>query len=327
MQVIIPLAGHGTRLLPLTETVPKPLVHVAGRPILDYLLEAIAPLNVEELILITGHLGDKVEQYVREHHAGTVRIVEQRVMDGTGGAVWLARPFITGPVLILFADTLFDADLTLIERTDADGIMWVKEVENPEAFGVIVTDDDGNVREIIEKQPQPVSNLANIGLFYIRNWQGMFEGLERVMSEPPINGEFFLTYAFQDMIDRGGRIRTARVAGWYDCGTLDTVLETNRHLLTGGRGTHQAAPDGVTIHPPVRIDPSAGLRNCTIGPNVCIEDGSSVDSSRLQDTVVGSNCRLVNSTFERCLIGDGVTLESVDHRNKIIAKSGVAGAR
>ena len=321
MQIIIPLAGHGTRLLPLTETVPKPLVHVAGRPILDYLLEAIAPLDTDELILITGHLGDKVEKYVDEQYRGTVRIIEQRVMDGTGGAVWLAQPFITGPVLILFADTLFDADLSLIERADADGIIWVNEVKNPESFGVIVTDGDGYVREIIEKQRKPASNLANIGLFYIRNWQGMFEGLERVMSEPPIRGEWFLTYAFQDMINRGGRILTAKVGGWYDCGTLDTLLETNRHLVNGARGTPRPAQHGVTIHAPVRIDPDVSLRNCTIGPNVCIEEGSTVDSSRLNDTMVGANCRLVESTLERCLVGDGVSLERVKHRDRVIARN------
>jgi len=326
MQVVIPLAGQGTRLLPLTETVPKPLVHVAGRPILDYLLEAIAPLDVEELVLITGHLGDQVENYVTKHYRGPIRIVEQDVMDGTGGAVWRARPFIHTPVLILFADTLFDADLTLIQRIDADGVMWVNEVENPESFGVVITDDNGYVRKIIEKQRQASSNLANIGLFYIKDWQGMFEGLERVMSEPPIKGEWFLTYAFQDMIDRGRNILSARVEGWYDCGTLNTMLETNRHLLNCARGKPQPAPHGVTIHAPVRIAPDVELRNCTIGPNVCIEDGSVVVSARLRDTMVGRKCRVVGSTLERCLVGDSVSLEQVEHRNRIITRDGMADA-
>ena len=121
MKVIVPLAGKGTRLLPLTKRVPKPLVHVAGRPVMDYVMDAIAGFDVEELIVITGHLKEIVERYIVEHYGVTARFVEQKRLDGTAGAIDLARPYVNGPVLIIFVDTLFEADLSLIRTTDADG--------------------------------------------------------------------------------------------------------------------------------------------------------------------------------------------------------------
>ena len=124
MKVIVPLAGKGTRLLPLTKRVPKPLVHVAGRPVMDYVMDAIAGFDVEELIVITGHLKEIVERYIVEHYGVTARFVEQKRLDGTAGAIDLARPYVNGPVLIIFVDTLFEADLSLIRTTDADGILW-----------------------------------------------------------------------------------------------------------------------------------------------------------------------------------------------------------
>ncbi|HEY2824070.1 MAG TPA: sugar phosphate nucleotidyltransferase, partial [Gemmatimonadales bacterium] len=128
MKVIIPLAGKGTRLLPITNTVPKPLLKVAGRPVMDYVLDKLQGLEVEELIFITGHLKEQVERYVRQHYKLPARFVEQKVQDGTAGAVNLARPFVDSPVLIIFVDTVFDADLTQIRKSQDDGIIWAKEV-------------------------------------------------------------------------------------------------------------------------------------------------------------------------------------------------------
>ena len=171
MKVIVPLAGKGTRLLPLTKRVPKPLIRVAGRPVMDYVMDAIAGLDLEELIVITGHLKDVVERYIVEHYDVKARFVEQKMLDGTAGAINLARPYVKGPVLIIFVDTLFDADLSLIKTADADGIIWTKEVEDYRRFGVIVTDGRGYMTRIVEKPDTPVSRLANIGLQYIKDWK------------------------------------------------------------------------------------------------------------------------------------------------------------
>ncbi len=217
MKVIVPLAGKGTRLLPLTKRVPKPLVRVAGRPVMDYVMDAVQPLDVEEIIVITGHLKDVVERYIVSHYDVPAKFVEQKTLDGTAGAINLARPYVNGPVLIIFVDTLFEADLSLVKRVDADGIIWAKEVEDYQRFGVIVTDEQGYMKRIVEKPSTPVSRLANIGLQYVRDWQALFDGIAHVLTEPPgKGGEYYLTDAFQHMVDRGRRLFTASVGGWYD---------------------------------------------------------------------------------------------------------------
>ena len=234
MQVIIPLAGKGSRLRPHTHLVPKPMLKVAGRPVMDWVMDRLDGLDVSELIFITGHLKEQVEAYARARYKIPSRFVEQRVQDGTAGAVNLARPFVHEPVLIIFVDTVFEADLTLINRTDADGIIWAKEVEDYQRFGVVVTDKDGFMTKIVEKPKTPVSKLANIGLYYIKAVDSLWAGIDHVLAQPKNQGEYFLTDAFQWMIEHGKKILTAEVGGWYDCGKLDALLETNAILLKKG---------------------------------------------------------------------------------------------
>jgi glucose-1-phosphate thymidylyltransferase len=304
MKVIVPLAGKGTRLLPLTKTVPKPLIRVAGRPVMDYVMDQVGQLDVEELIIITGHLKDRVEQYVRENYHFPARFVEQKVQDGTASAVDLARPYVNGPVLIIFVDTLFDADLGLIKRVDADGIIWVKEVEDYQRFGVVVTDERGYMRRIVEKPSEPISKLANIGLYYIRDWKTLFDGIAWTRSRPPHEGEYFLTDAFQYMADQGKRLLTASVGGWYDCGKIDTVLETNRHLLEKGGARRPRPHAQVRVLEPVYVADGVELEDCTIGPNVSIDPGAVVKTSVLRDAIVGARAKIVGSTVEQSLVGD-----------------------
>lgn len=317
MKVIVPLAGKGTRLLPLTKRVPKPLVRVAGRPVMDYVMDAVKPLDVDEIIVITGHLKDVVEKYIVTHYDIPARFVEQKTLDGTAGAINLARPYVQGPVLIIFVDTLFEADLNLVNRTDADGIIWVKEVEDYQRFGVIVTDAKGHMTRIVEKPSTPVSRLANIGLQYVRDWKLLFEGIAHVLTQPPgKGGEFYLTDAFQYMVDHGKRLLTAPVGGWYDCGKVDTLLETNRHLLEHGRSKAPAVPPpGCKIVPPVYIEDGVTLADATIGPNVSLEAGSQVVKSSVANSILGRKVRVTGSTIRDSLIGDDQTIEG----KKIVA--------
>src|SRR6478735_6974978 len=184
MQVIIPLAGKGTRLRPHTHLVPKPMLKVAGRPVMDYVMDRLQGLPVSELIFITGHLKEQVEAYATSRYRYPSRFVEQKVQDGTAGAVDLARPFVREDVLIVFVDTVFEADLTLITRTDADGIIWAKEVEDYQRFGVVVSDANGFMTKIVEKPKEPISKRANIGLYYIRNWKLLYEGIDAILERP-----------------------------------------------------------------------------------------------------------------------------------------------
>ena len=312
MIVIIPAGGYGTRMRPHTHTRPKPLVPVAGRPSLAVILDALKPLPVEEVIIITGRMGEQMEEYVASHYDFKARFIEQKVMRGQADAIALAEPYIQGgDLMTIFVDTLFEADLTLVNRVDADGIIWAKEVEDYQRFGVIVTDAQGYMKRIVEKPSTPVSRLANIGLQYVRDWKALFDGIAHVLTQPPgKGGEYYLTDAFQYMVDHGRRLFTASVAGWYDCGKVDTLLETNRHVLDNGRARVPKNPgSGLTIVPPVYIEDGVEIRNSTVGPNVSLEAGSRVTDSTIANSILGKNVRVVGSTVRDSVIGDDQLIE------------------
>ena len=314
MKVIIPLAGKGTRLRPHTHLVPKPMLKIAGKPVMDYILEDLERLGgVEQVVYVTGHLKEKVENHARTKFAKLPAVfVEQVVQDGTAGAVKLAQPYVDQDVLIIFVDTIFETDLSVIKNTDADGIIWVKEVEDYQRFGVVVTDADGNMTQIIEKPSTPISKRANIGLYYMKNWKLLFEGIDHTLTQPKHKGEYYLTDAFQYMIDKGAKIKVIDVEGWYDAGKLDTLLSTNRTVLEKGSSRRpKSVPSGVTIHDPVYIEDDVTLKTSTIGPNVSLGAGSSVEGSTLSDTIIGKQCTVKGSTLSNSLIGDEVTIEGL----------------
>ena len=313
MKVIIPLAGKGTRLRPHTHLVPKPMLRIAGKPVMAYILEDLAALgNVEQIIYITGHLKERVEQYARESFSFPSVFVEQKVQDGTAGAVALARKYVDQPVLIVFVDTIFDADLSVIKNTDADGIIWTKEVEDYERFGVVVTDKDEHMTRIVEKPKTPISKRANIGLYYIRNWKLLFEGIDHVLKQPANKGEYYLTDAFQYMIDKGAKIKVIDVEGWYDAGKLDTLLETNRVVLENGKSRRPDRATDSKIIDPVYVEAGATITGSTIGPNVSIGAGTVVEGSTLSDTIIGGKSRIVNSKLTMSMIGDEVVVEGYE---------------
>ncbi len=313
MKVIIPLAGKGTRLRPHTHTVPKPMLKVAGKPVMDYVMDDVAKLKgVEQVVYITGHLKDAVEKHARSAYAIPGVFVEQKVQDGTAGAVDLARPYIDQPVLIIFVDTIFDADLSVIEGSTDDGIIWTKEVEDYQRFGVVVTDKDGHMTRIVEKPSEPISKRANIGLYYIRNWKLLYEGIAHVLKQPTNKGEYYLTDAFQYMIEKGAKIRVIDVAGWYDAGKLDTLLETNRTMLEKGRSLIPTRGlKNVEVVGAVRIEEGARVTDSVIGPNVVIGKDTEVTNCTLRDTIVGDRGALRGCVLTDSMVGDHALLESV----------------
>jgi glucose-1-phosphate thymidylyltransferase len=313
MKVIIPLAGKGTRLRPHTHLTPKPMLKVAGKPVISYLLDDLKSLGgIEQIVYITGHLKEKVEEYARKEYDFPAVFVEQTVQNGTATAVDLARPYVDQPVLIIFVDTIFDADLSLVHNTDADGIIWVKEVEDYQRFGVVLTDANGFMTKIVEKPSTPISKRANIGLYYIRNWKLLYEGISYVMKQPANKGEYYLTDAFQYMIDHGAKIKVVDVEGWYDAGKLDTLLDTNRAMLERGRARRPATvPAGSKIIDPVYIEEGVTLTNATVGPNVSIHAGAVIERSTLRDTIIGSKSTISDCELTGSLVGDEVVLEGV----------------
>ena len=290
MQAIIPLAGKGTRLRPLTHTRPKPLVEVANRPVLDHVLDRLIEAGVDEVVCITGYLREQIRDHLETEYAGLEKhYVQQEEQLGTAHAIRLAEPFVDGPVLVIFVDTIFEADLSVLdERPDDDGVIWVKEVEDYQRFGVVVTDDDGYMTRIVEKPDEPVSRLAS----------------------DPMLGEYFLTDAFQHMIDEGARISTAEVDGWWDCGKFGTLLSTNRELLERGLA-REPEGEAVRARGPVLVDPTATLEDVELGPNVAVAGGAEVFGCRLQDCIVGGHARLEDCRLERSVVGAHAVLRRV----------------
>jgi glucose-1-phosphate thymidylyltransferase len=312
MKVIIPLAGKGTRLRPHTHLTPKPMMKVAGKPVMSYVLDELKKLgNVEQIIYITGHLKEKVEEFARTEIDVPSVFIEQKVQDGTAGAIALAREYVDQPVLIIFVDTIFDADLSKVRSVDADGIIWVKEVEDYQRFGVVVTDKDGNMTKIVEKPKTPISKRANIGLYYIRNWKLLFEGIDYTLKQPKNQGEYFLTDAFQYMIDKGAKIRVIDVEGWYDAGKIETMLETNEAMLERGRARRPKNTGDSTIIDPVYIEDNVTLRKSKVGPNVSIGAGTVLDGTEVSHSIIGSKTKITKSVLRNSLVGDEVVLEGV----------------
>lgn len=313
MKVIIPLAGKGTRLRPHTHVTPKPMLKVAGRPVMSYVMDDVLKLgDVEQVVYITGHLKDKVEAYARTTYDIPSVFIEQAVQDGTAGAVALAKPFADQPLLIIFVDTIFDADLTIIKDSDDDGIIWTKEVEDYQRFGVVVTDVHGHMTKIVEKPKEPISKRANIGLYYIKNWKLLYEGIDHVLTTAPNKGEWYLTDAFQYMIDHGAKIKVVDVDGWYDAGQLETLLDTNRTMLEKGRARRPATlGEGATIVEPVYIEDGCTIEHATVGPNVSLGAGSTVRHSSVANAVIGANTTVEHTQLHDAFLGDRVVVWGV----------------
>jgi glucose-1-phosphate thymidylyltransferase len=231
MNVIIPAAGIGSRLRPHTHTLPKALLHVAGKPILGHILDIITRLDADEISVVTGFMGDDVEKYVRNRYNRPIRFVRQEELLGLGYAVHLALAGLDDrPVLILLGDTIVETDLPdFISR--GDNVLGLLPVDNPQRFGIADV-AEGVVTRLVEKPDQPQSNLAIIGLYYISTVAGLRKHLDRMIASNQKNhGEFQLTDALQAMIEDGVRFVPYSVDGWYDCGECETLINTNRHLL------------------------------------------------------------------------------------------------
>ena len=327
MKVIVPVAGKGTRLRPHTHTKPKSLVRVAGKPILGHLVDRIRSLPMEELILIIDPDESK-EASIREFLGATapvpVRYVRQTELKGPAHAIFLARQYIDQDVLIIFNDTLFDADLSQIETHQGDGIIWVREVEDPRRFGLVELVGNRIVR-LVEKPEVPTSNLAMIGMYYLKDGPALMQHIERVMLEGrTVNGEFYLPDPLQLMLDEGYRLEAARVQGWYDCGTIEALLDTNRVLLANGHQKETDTMESVII-PPVCIEEGAHIRRSVVGPYVSIASGAVVENSIIRDSILNEGATVHDALLQRSLIGEHAFVKGGFKRLNVGDSSAVQG--
>ncbi len=302
---IIPVAGRGTRLRPHTERRAKTLLHVAGKPILAHILDELTAADVRRVVLVVGVHGDQVREWVAAHYQLEVAFVEQREPLGNGHAVYVARDYLgEGRALVTFGDTIIRAHLAdLLARRESSA--GVKTVDDPRRFGIAEVDADGFVTRLVEKPSAPTTNLAVCGLYLIQHPERLREALERLVSEGRRErGEFWLVDALQLMLDGGERMRPYPITHWYDCGTIEALLQANRDLLTLDDPPAPVIPDAVII-PPVVINPRAEISRSVVGPYVSVGAGARISGSVVRDSVVHPNARVTDALLTGVVIGGG----------------------
>jgi len=308
MKVIIPLAGFGKRMRPHTWSKPKPLLNVAGKPMLGHILDKLARLDVpvDELTFVVGWLGDQIQEYYEASgYPYPARYVEQKELLGQAHALWLAREHLSGPVLIIFVDTIFDADLHKLDESGLDGVLYVKEVADPRRFGVAVLGPDGRATRLVEKPDTFDNRLAVVGVYYVRDSAWLIRAIEELMAHNiQAKGEYWLADALNLMMEQGASFGVRQVTVWEDCGTPKDVLQTNRYLLEHGQDNgDQATPINSVIIPPVYIASTARFENSIVGPYVTISERSSVVNSIVRDSIIDEDASINDTMLDRSLIG------------------------
>ena len=316
LKIVIPTAGFGTRLRPLTWSKPKPLVSLAGKTVLDYLLDmfrTVPDFNDAEFVIILGsYLGDQIKAYISKKYPGwTVHYAIQPEMKGQSDAFWQAREYLKGPMLMAFSDTLIENKFDFLSDKKADAVAWVKPVPDPRRFGVAEVDQSGWVKKLIEKPSDMSNNLAVVGCYYFREGEALISAIEeQIERNISLKNEYYLADAINIMLERGIRMRTEKVNVWLDAGTSEALLETNRYLLEHGRENSQKLmdmPDTVII-PPVNIHPAARVSTSVIGPNVSLGEGAVVQNSLIKNSIVGPGSHVTASMLEGSLLGHNVVI-------------------
>ncbi len=303
MKAVILLAGLGTRLRPHTYSRPKPLVNVAGKPVLGHILDGMAEIQFEEIIFVVGYLGDQIEKYVTTTYPHlNARFVVQEEMRGQAHAINLAREFIDQEVLIIFGDTIWETDWSRLQRVTSDGLIYCHEVPDPRRFGV-VTLEYGYVTRFVEKPQEPISNLAVVGVYYFKAWQKIMQAIDDVLTlNIQTKGEYYLADAMQRMIEQGAKLEAERIAVWEDCGTREAILQTNRYLL-GKNGNLTPRAQDSHIIPPVYIGANAQVCRSIIGPNVSISEGAVIEDAILRNCIISEYAEVKSAMLEASLIG------------------------
>jgi glucose-1-phosphate thymidylyltransferase len=309
MDVILPVAGLGSRLRPQTWTKPKPLVSLAGKPILEHVIDRVMPLQPDRLVFITGFLGDQVEQWAKDRYPDLdLAFVHQPVMKGQTDAIVRTRDLVHDDALILFPDMLFETDWSPMTRPDADGVMFTKEVEDPSALGVAVLDGDGYITRLVEKPQTYISSLAVIGIYYIREMPRLFAAIdEQIERNIALKGEYFIADAIQIMIEDGAKIITAPVTEWEDAGNVPNLLASNRWALDR-MNLPDVSREGCTIIQPSIVDPGAVVERSVIGPYACIGEGAVVRDSIISDAIIEEKAKIDHAILENTLIGRRATV-------------------
>jgi len=319
MKVLIPVAGVGTRLRPHTYTQPKPLMPVAGKPIICFIVDKLVEAGIRDFVFVIGYLGDKVRRFIEETYPDlNTEFVYQEDREGSAHAVWTAREAIEDEdeLFIAFGDSIFDADLQ--HMLDCPhSCLGVKKVADPREFGVAEFGEDGHVTRLVEKPRIPKSNMALVGLYKVREVSALIRATEfLIQHEQRTMGEFQLTDALQRMVEQGTYFHTIPVQNWFDCGRKEVLLETNAMLLDqrGIPTSKQELPvfeNTIFIHP-VAVGQNCSITNSIIGPHVTIGDNAHIQRSIVKDSIIGNFAALDDVVLKHSVIGSDASIRGMD---------------
>ncbi len=315
MKAVIPVAGAGTKLRPLTYTQPKALIPIAGKTILSHIVDQLSDAGINEFVIIVGYLGEKIQDYVKQTYPNlNTHFVYQNERQGTGHAVELTKQLIGDePIFVALGDTICDFDVKEIIESP-ENMIGVRKVDDPRDFGVATLDENGFIEHLVEKPAIPKSNMALVGLYKIHETAVLFECLQQLFVENiTTRGEYNLTDALACMVQKGTRFRSFKVANWFDCGKKESILETNATLLKKMGGHVPAADiykDTIIIHP-VSIAAGCTISNAIIGPHVAIGPNTTITQSIIRDSIIGGYTNLHEVVIDNSLIGSDASVKGL----------------
>ncbi len=315
MKIIIPMAGRGSRLRPHTLTVPKPLVPIAGKPMVQILVEDLTKSleeKVDEIAFITGDFGDEVDQQLKDiakSLGAKGSVYKQDLPLGTAHAILCAEESMKGKCMIAFSDTLFKANFAF--NSEEDGIIWAQRVKDPSAFGVLKTDKDNVITDFVEKPKEFVSDLAIVGIYYVKNGDNLRKELRYLLdNDIKDRGEYQLTSALENMKQKGIKFKVGEIDEWLDCGNKDAVVYTNKRILEIKNSNSEKAEnlvlDNSVVIQPCYLGKNVKLVNSVIGPHVSIGDNSTVSNSVINNSVIQSESQIQSANLENSMIGNKV---------------------
>ncbi len=312
MKAIIPVAGAGTRLRPLTYTQPKPLIPVAGKPIISYIIDKLVDVGIRDFVFVIGYLGEKIKNYVdqRYQHLNRSFVVQEERL-GSAHAIWTAREQFkdTDEVLIFFGDTILDLDFQAVLDMPKS-CLAVKKVNDPRAFGVVEYGPDHTVRKVVEKPRIPKSDMAMVGFYKIREVKTLIEALDfNIQNNIRSYGEFPLTDALMRMIEKGVAFQTLVADNWFNCGKKEVLLETNALLLDreGYASDPPSYYNTIVIHP-VSIGEHCQIANSIIGPHVTIGNNVSINHAIVRDSIIGNFASIREIILQKSVVGNDAAI-------------------
>ncbi|RLD02329.1 MAG: nucleotidyltransferase [Chloroflexi bacterium] len=317
LKIVIPMAGYGKRLRPHTWSRPKQLLSLAGKRVIEHVLDTFNTLPGDlqvEYVFIVGYLGDKIKAFMAEEHPDlTVHFVDQKEMRGQSHAIYLAKEYIDGPMIMVFADTLIKTDLAFLAGEKSDVVAWVKPVPDPRRFGVAELGEDQRVIRLIEKPKAMDNNLALVGFYFFKDGRELTGAIEKQMDQKvQLKGEYFLADAINIMLaDESCCMRTEKVNIWLDAGTFEAMLSTNRYLLDHGHDNSEKASQrmGVAVIPPVFIHPESEVEASVIGPHATVEAGCRVVGCRIKNSIIENGSTIEGMVLDGSLIGQNTIIK------------------